>query len=234
MAALDYCTLNEAKEWLRGTIPAGDASLDAVLARTITASSRLIDQVCGLPAGSFTAQTLTKTFDVRTLDNPAYGGGPWYPAPYDVVRNTDYWPYPYAGYRVPIPPLLSLTTLTSDEDGDGTYEVTWASTDYRLDPTSGPPYRALLVNAVTGVHTFPLGYGRVRVVGSWGVSATVPDPIRQLCMELAARKWKRADSPFGVLGSVDTGLVTVGSDEQYAEQALKLAGYMGSQSWVLV
>src|SRR3990167_10237043 len=30
--------------------------------------------------------------------------------------------------------ILSLTTLATDEDGDRTYEVTWASTDYDLNP----------------------------------------------------------------------------------------------------
>ena len=30
--------------------------------------------------------------------------------------------------------LLSVTTLKTDEDGDRTYEITWATTDYDLMP----------------------------------------------------------------------------------------------------
>lgn len=219
--AADYCTLNELKEWLRAAIPTGDATLNGVLTLCITDASRIVDGLCGLPDGAFAAQTATKTFDLLAAEDLYWTRDPWRPDAYE-----------YVGARVPIPPLQSITSLTTDEDGDGVYEVTWSTTDYRLDPADGPPYRSLVINDVTGTHTFPTGARRVRVAGSWGVSASVPGPIRRITMELAARKWQRANAPFGVMGSVDTGVVRVGSDEEAAKKALAAAGYIDSSAWV--
>jgi hypothetical protein len=219
--AADYCTLAELKGWLRGAIQPNDTALDAVLDLCITDASRIIDNLCGLPAGAFVARTQTRTFDLLAPEDIYYSRDPWNPAAYE-----------YVGYRVPVPPLLGVSSLTTDEDGDGTYEVTWATTDYRLDPADGPPYRSITVNPVTGVHAFPPGARRIRVVGAWGVSDTVPPPIRRIALELAARKWKRADAPFGTAGSVETGVIRVGSDEDYARSALAAEGLIDSASWV--
>lgn len=68
--------------------------------------------------------------------------------------------------------LLSITTLKHDENGDGTYEQTWASTDYHLWPydaaTDEIPYTAIKV-APQGTRAFPAGQPKgVEIAGSWG------------------------------------------------------------------
>lgn len=67
--------------------------------------------------------------------------------------------------------LLSITTLKHDEDGDGTYETTWASTDYLLWPFNAAvderPYTQIRI-APQGTKSFPATPNGVQVVGTWG------------------------------------------------------------------
>lgn len=77
-------------------------------------------------------------------------------------------------YSLRVDDLLSVTSLSTDEDGDRTYEISWASTDYDLDPANAliesppRPYRKLCVTP-EGDYWFPRGMPRgVRLVGSWG------------------------------------------------------------------
>lgn len=111
--------------------------------------------------------------------------------------------------------LLSVTTLQSDEDGDRTYEVTWASTDYDLEPANaaldGKPYSRIAV-APDGDYTFPTGVKRgVKVVGSFGYStaASTPKPVKEACLIQCSRLYHRKDAPFGVAGSPEVGQATV-------------------------
>lgn len=97
--------------------------------------------------------------------------------------------------------LLSLTSLATD-DGSRTYGTTWSATDYEFG--GGPPYQVIHASPA-GVHLFPRGRAMVRVTGSWGYSAEAPHAIREACLLLAARLYKRKDAPFGVVGSADHG-----------------------------
>lgn len=68
--------------------------------------------------------------------------------------------------------LLSVTSIKSDEDGDRTYEVTWAATDYDLHPLNAVrnqrPYTSILT-APNGARTFPANLVRsLEIVGTWG------------------------------------------------------------------
>ena len=105
--------------------------------------------------------------------------------------------------------LLTVTTLKTDEDGDGTYETTWtATTHYNLLPynasTDGKPY-TMIERAYNGSYSFPLLKRSVQLVGSFGYSATTPQAINEACLLMAARLFKRKDAPFGVIGSPDVG-----------------------------
>jgi hypothetical protein len=109
---------------------------------------------------------------------------------------------------LPLPDLISVTTLKTDEDGDRTYEVTWASTDYDLDPANAQydaipqPFDAVSV-APNGRYTFPLHARGVQIVGSWGFAAAAPDAIREACLLGTIRLFRRKEVPFGVLGAAD-------------------------------
>lgn len=69
--------------------------------------------------------------------------------------------------------LLAITTLKTDPDGDGTYEETWASTDYRLHPRnvlfdSPPQPYTRVVAGSFGDYTFPRVLDGVELTGKWG------------------------------------------------------------------
>ena len=166
-----------------------------MLATAITDASRTVDALCNVPYGTFAARTLTRVFDV----SPYRVGTTIY-----VNDRGDIW---QGTAYVTIPPLLVATAVATDQDGDGVYEVAWTEgTDYVLDPSDGPPYRRVALREPTARYGFPSGQRRVQIAGLWGASATVPEPIRRATMLLATRYWKRPEAPFGVTGSMETGI----------------------------
>jgi hypothetical protein len=94
--------------------------------------------------------------------------------------------------------------VATDTGDDGTYETTWASTDYELMPRNGIrnglegwPYTA--IRAVEGL-SFPCGRrATVQVTAKWGWAA-VPTAV-ELATSIAAMDfWKSKDAPFGIAG----------------------------------
>lgn len=117
-------------------------------------------------------------------------------------------------YLVYIDDVQSVTTLKTDEGDDGTFETTWASTDFETYPLNS------VANGVTGhpvtsiravaARTFPTGMDRacVQVTGSWGWAA-VPSEVRSACLILAGELFKLRDAPFGATGFGDLGIIRV-------------------------
>lgn len=111
---------------------------------------------------------------------------------------------------------ISTTTglvVETDTTGSGTFDVTWASTDYQLEPLNGRrsgqawPYHTL--RAVAS-REWPL-YGSlsrhealVRVTATWGWAA-VPEPVAQACLIQAISLAKSKDAPLGFAGFGDMG-----------------------------
>lgn len=116
-------------------------------------------------------------------------------------------------YTVVIDDLQSLTTLQTDPDGDGSYTITWGAGDYQLEPLNGfsggivQPYTKITVR---DNYLFPLEEDEalVKIVGVWGW-ASVPMPIKQATILMASRLYKRNDSPLGVAGFGEIGVVRV-------------------------
>lgn len=113
--------------------------------------------------------------------------------------------------------LLSVTTLKTDEDDDGTYEVTWTSSDYRLEPVNaaadGLPYRRIRTKA-DGSYSFPISVDAgVEITGSFGfnsgASSNCPARIKRACLLLAQRIWRRKDAIFGVAGAPAVGVQVI-------------------------
>ena len=110
--------------------------------------------------------------------------------------------------------LVSVTTIKTSTSADGAFDVTWTSSDYQLVPLNGVaggmtvPYD--LIYAV-GDYSFPQSgqEATVEVVGTWGFSS-VPTAIKQATVLLSARIFKRNDSPGGVMGFGDLGVIRVG------------------------
>jgi len=109
--------------------------------------------------------------------------------------------------------LVSITSLKTSSDVDGSFDTTWAADDYQLEPLNGiaggmdVSYTQI---RATGDYLFPLSGGEatVQVVGTFGW-ATVPTDIEQACIILSQRQYKRYDSPLGVAGIGDIGIIRV-------------------------
>lgn len=110
--------------------------------------------------------------------------------------------------------LQSLSELATTDEVGNSY-TTWTSNDYQLEPLNGlsngltQPYTS--IRAVKQ-YVFPFLGDRalVKVTGVWGW-ASIPMAIKQATILQASRIFKRNDSPLGVAGFGDMGVVRVGS-----------------------
>ena len=117
-------------------------------------------------------------------------------------------------YFTEIDDLISLTTLQTDPSGQTDYEVTWQPADYQLEPLNG--FVGGIQSPINGIRSrdtylFPQQEGEalVKVTGVWGW-AIIPTAIAQASIILASRIFKRNDSPLGVAGFGDLGVIRVG------------------------
>lgn len=99
--------------------------------------------------------------------------------------------------------LITLTSIKTDEGDDGTFETTWVSADYVLEPLNAAadskPYTAIRARP-SGNNVFVPQYPKsLEVTGKFGWSA-IPQPIVDATTILAARILKRKrEAPFGVV-----------------------------------
>lgn len=116
--------------------------------------------------------------------------------------------------------LVSVTTLKTDDGGDGTFETTWAASDYELLPrnaAAGPESRPYTKIEAVGSQTFPVAYSRgesrfrVEIDGTWGWPS-VPTAIKTATLMLAKETFKSKDSVGGVAGFNEFGVVRLGQD----------------------
>lgn len=175
-----YCTLAELKAALR----VSDAIDDALLELAIESASREIDGYC---ERSFTSETATKVFAVGNA----------------VV--------------LPVDDLISVTTIKTT--ATTSWDTTWAAADYQLEPLNGKvngiswPYTQIRAVGnylwpVWAVGSLSADMASVQIVGVWGWSA-IPIAIRQACVILAMRIFKRLDAPLGMITN-DLGSMRVG------------------------
>lgn len=112
--------------------------------------------------------------------------------------------------------VITVTSVETSTNVDGTFDRTWDSSEYQLEPLNGKvdgltgwPYtriraaRALFFPSWNGEAT-------VKITGTWGWAA-VPIAVKQATMIQASRIFKRLDSPLGVLSAPDLGYIRVGS-----------------------
>lgn len=118
-------------------------------------------------------------------------------------------------YVVQVDDLSSATiTLQTANNSDGQFVYTWGTADYQLEPLNGNadgiviPYTRI---RAVGQYIFPIDGGEalVKVTGTFGW-ASVPIAVTQACIVQASRLFKRLDSPLGVAGFGDLGVVRVG------------------------
>lgn len=124
-------------------------------------------------------------------------------------------------YVVETDDIISVSTLKTDSNGDGTFDTTFDASDFQLEPLNGlaggidTPYTRI---RAIGTYLWPVYEPRnvdanqasVQVTGVFGFSS-VPTAVRQACILSALRQYKRYESPTGVLGFSDLGAVRVGT-----------------------
>jgi hypothetical protein len=98
-----------------------------------------------------------------------------------------------------------------DTDGDGVYETTLTTTDYECEPYNGivdgePGWPYWTIRAVRYQHFPLLGRAGVQVTARWGWAA-VPTPVTEACRVAAEELFKLRDTPFGIGGYGDFGIV---------------------------
>lgn len=101
--------------------------------------------------------------------------------------------------------LVTLTSLKTDDGGDGTFENTWTlNTDFVLEPLNaaadGKPWEEINAHP-SGSFSFPCSYPRsVEITGKFGWSA-VPAEVKTATKMIAHRYLKRLrEAPHGVVG----------------------------------
>lgn len=177
-----YCTLAQVKAALRIT----DNTDDTLIEGSIEAGSRLID---GYTLRNFyQSGTVSRLF---TAPDPLY-------CPIDDLAGT-------------------AITIETSTQANGTFDVTFAASDYQLEPLNGNldgiAWAYDRIRAV-GDYAFPMisaslgEQALVKVTGVFGWPA-VPKAIEQATILQAARHFKRYDSPLGVAGFGDFGVVRV-------------------------
>ena len=174
-----YATLTDVKNALR--IPSADTVDDTLLELSVETASRQIDDHC--ERVFYQAAGATRVF------------------------------MPRDSYTCEIDDLVTLTSLKSSTDGDGVFDRTWTSVYYQLEPLNGIAGGIVspktLIRAVDD-YLFPVygGEATVEVTGTFGW-ASVPTAIKFATILLATRLFKRMDSPLGVAGFGDLGVVRV-------------------------
>jgi len=134
-------------------------------------------------------------------------------------------------YLVETDDIISVTTLKSDSTGNGTFDITWASKDYQLEPLNGLAggisTPATRIRAI-GDYLWPVYEPRnvnsnqasVQVTGVFGF-ASIPSAIKQATILASLRAYKRYESPTGVLGFSDMGVVRVGRLDPDVERLIQ-------------
>jgi len=158
---------------------------DALIENSINAASRMIDQYC---------------------NRYFYSGQP------DEVR---YFKANDA-YNCWIDDCQTITTLRTAQSSPIVYNQTWTSTDFQTIPANTIANGAYQpITGLTAVYNyfFPTWQesNLVQVTGTWGWPS-VPEPVKFACIIQASRLFKRLESPLGVAGVSDIGIMRVGSN----------------------
>ena len=155
---------------------------DTLLEMARVSASNLID--------GYTGRTFTPSGTVTRVFAPAD----------DYVLQTD----DIAGTAV---------TITSSTGADGVFDVTWKTTDYQLEPLNGVSNgQAVPFTRIRAIQDYlwPVAGGEatVRIAGVYGFPS-IPLVITQAAVLQSSRIFTRLQSPLGVAGFGEMGVVRV-------------------------
>lgn len=156
---------------------------DALIENSINAASRMIDQYCN-----------------RNFYSGSAGEIRYYKA--------------NDGYTCWIDDMQTITSVQTASIDPTIFDTTWAATDYQALPANrwanGAWYPITAITAVEN-YLFPVWaeIPLVKVTGTFGWN-TVPESIKFATIIQASRLFKRLESPLGVAGVSDLGILRVG------------------------
>ena len=132
---------------------------------------------------------------------------------------------PESSCLVPVDDIADVTGLVVEVGTDGTFPD-----DVTADVWTSPPNaiaKGSPVTAVESLGAFPRGYGRptVQVTALWGWPA-VPADVTEAVLILGSRLWMRRQSPTGITGAGEFGVVRV--SRQDPDVVTLLANYVRS------
>lgn len=158
---------------------------DALIENSINSASRMIDQYCNRYFYS------TSAGEVR------------------YFKAND-------GFSCWIDDAQSVTTLETSSTDPLIFDTTWQAGDYQLQPNNSKAnggYSPYTYIVATDNYLFPVwaDIALVKVTGQFGWSS-VPEPIKFATIIQASRLFKRLESPLGVAGVSDMGIMRVGSN----------------------
>ncbi len=178
-----YCSLTEIKAAAR--IPGTDTQDDALLELAVESASRSIDAHCArhfYQSGTATRYYVPSSYNVCEID--------------DVAGTA--------------------LTVSISSSADQVYDITLdPATDLQLEPLnrrsaglSFPINRLRMVGDYSFTTTYD-GEATVRVTANFGFGTATPTEVKQACIVLASRFYKRFDSPLGVAGFGELGAMRV-------------------------
>ena len=120
------------------------------------------------------------------------------------------------GFICLIDDLQVLTELKTSSTDPLIFDTTWDSGDYQLmnpNQRANGAYAPYYSITATDNYLFPVWaeMALVKVTGTFGW-ATTPDPIKFAAIIQASRLFKRLESPLGVAGVSDIGIMRVGAN----------------------
>jgi len=170
---------------VKAALRISDAVDDALLENSVNAASRMIDQYCN-----------------RYFYSGSAGEIRYYKA--------------NDGFTCWIDDAISVTELKTSSTDPLIYDTTWAAEDYQLLPANriaNGAYYPITGLSATDNYLFPVwaDIALVKVTGQFGWSS-VPDSIKFATIIQASRLFKRLESPLGVAGVSDIGIMRVGAN----------------------
>ena len=160
----------------------------------------------------------------------------------DEIAHRRFWPdadanqvryyTPNGCDTVEIDDLVTLTSLLSDYDGDGTFEQTWVeNTDFTLEPMNavadGFPWDTIRLRALSA-YRFGHYPRSLKVTGKFGWAAA-PAGVKVATAQIATRLLKiMREAPFGVAAiGMDGAAIRI--SRTMPEVELSLAPYVKAQ-----
>jgi len=162
-----------------------DSVDDSLIENSINAASRMIDQYC---------------------NRYFYSGSPGEVRYFKATDAFNCW----------IDDCQTITELKTASTNPVVFDITWGTNDYQTIPRNtlgNGAYQPITGLTATYSYFFPTWQesNLVKVTGTWGWSS-IPDPIKFATIIQASRLFKRLESPLGVAGVSDLGIMRVGSN----------------------